>query len=152
MFPHPSAPPHTLFSRSHPARFPPRVCSNIGDRLMVDTMQRLPSVGRKGIPPNKVTLCLRKVPDGFIPRTAIQKVEARAVDDPAYTKVKAGFSKGTQQEKKAANTALKALVKEIAALTVLEMRKVAKFVVGTAQSAARKNDQVDVLLTKPSFL
>ena len=118
---------------------------------MVDTMQKLPSVGRKGIPPNKVTLCLRKVPDKFIPRTAIQKVEARAEKDPAYKKV-IDTLQGNAAQKKATDKALKALVKEIAALTVLEMRKVARFVVGTAQSAARKNDQVDVLLTKPSFL
>ena len=117
---------------------------------MVDTMRKLPSVGRKGIPPNKVTLCLRKVPDNFVPRKAIQRVIEKQ-DVATFTKFvtdyRAAAGNGPLQASLCAN-----LIAAIAAETMLEMRKISKLVVGTAQSAARKNEQVDVLLTKPSFL
>ena len=45
---------------------------NIGDKLMVDTMRRVPSKVRKGIPNEKVRLVLRKVPQGFVPQTAMR--------------------------------------------------------------------------------
>ena len=115
---------------------------------MVDTMRKLPSVGRKGIPPNKVTLCLRKVPDNFVPRKAIERVQAK--QNVARFNQFVGAYQPASNARKA--ELLAELVAEIAAETMLEMRKISKLVVGTAQSAARKNEQVDVLLTKPSFL
>lgn len=117
---------------------------------MVDTMRKLPSVGRKGIPPNKVTLCLRKVPDNFVPRKAIERVQANSDVANLLAAFAAGYQPGLSVARKA--TLRAELIAQIAAETMLEMRKISKLVVGTAQSAARKNEQVDVLLTKPSFL
>ena len=116
---------------------------------MVDTMRKLPSVGRKGIPPNKVTLCLRKVPDNFVPRKAVERVQAKQ-DAATFDRFVAEYTNPANARNQA--TLRAAFIAEIAADTMLEMRKISKLVVGTAQSAARKNEQVDVLLTKPSFL
>ena len=93
---------------------------------MVDTMDALPK--RKGIPNEKVTLVLRKVPQNYIP----DKVRAA---------VTAGIDDGTL------NTNDKIITQ-----TILELRKAGKWVVGEAKSAARKGEQLDVLLTRPSFL
>lgn len=135
---------------THPLLFFDSCASNIGDRLMVDTMRKLPSVGRKGIPPNKVTLCLRKVPDNFVPRKAIERVQAKQNVADLLAAFVGDYPAATDATAEAALRAT--LIAQIAAETMLEMRKISKLVVGTAQSAARKNEQVDVLLTKPSFL
>ena len=89
---------------------------------MVDTMDALPQ--RKGIPNEKVTLVLRKVPQNYVPgkvRAAVKKAIPAADDD-------------------------------VITQTILELRKAGKWVVGEAKSAARKGEQLDVLLTRPSFL
>lgn len=93
---------------------------------MVDTMDALPQ--RKGIPNEKVTLVLRKVPQGYIP-------------DTVRTAVKAAFGAADD-----------ALLDRVITRTILELRKAGKWVVGEAKSAARKGEQLDVLLTRPSFL
>ena len=81
---------------------------------------------RKGIPNEKITLVLRKVTDNYIPKLVKEKVKKKCPD-------------GTP-------------VDEVITQTILEMRKAGRWVVGEAKSAARKGEQLDVLLTRPSFI
>ena len=99
---------------------------NIGDRLMAVPMTNLPS-HRKGIPNEKITMVFKKVDKSYIPKKVKEAVQA-----------KFGGTTGN--------------VDQIIAETILQFRKAGKWVVGTAMNAARANEQLDVLLTKPSFL
>ena len=120
---------------------------------MVDTMRRVPSKVRKGIPNEKVRLVLRKVPQGFVPQTAmreaLKKIEA-ARKEAGYTG-KYG-SKKTGTGATAVNSVTDDVIANIAALVITEFRKAGHWVVGVAENSARHGEQVDVLLTKPSFL
>ena len=127
---------------------------NIGDKLMVDTMKKVPSKVRKGIPNEKVRLVLRKVPHGFVPQTAIdaatKKIEAARKE--AGYKGKYGSKKVTLAAAGSANSVTDDVIANIAALVITEFRKAGHWVVGVAETSARHGEQVDVLLTKPSFL
>jgi hypothetical protein len=127
---------------------------NIGDKLMVDTMKKVPSKVRKGIPNEKVRLVLRKVPQGFVPQTAMKEAVDKIID---------AMNSGTYSGKygprvvdatsgKVKEPETRAAIKEIAALVITEFRKAGHWVVGVAENSARHGEQVDVLLTKPSFL
>lgn len=124
---------------------------NIGDKLMVDTMKKVPSKVRKGIPNEKVRLVLRKVPQGFVPQTAM---------DAALAKIKAARNKGVVKFGPAqindgtnnVDAVTDEVIKNIAALVLTEFRKAGNWVVGVAENSARHGEQLDVLLTKPSFL
>lgn len=97
---------------------------NIGDRLMCDVMRQVPSKPRKGIPNEKVTLILRKVPKNYVPKQVRKAVKASGETD----------------------------VDKVITQTILELRKQSAWVVGVAMNAARAGEQLDVLLTKPSFV
>lgn len=116
---------------------------SIGDRLMCDVMKQVPSKPRKGIPNEKVTLILRKVPKNYIPK----KVK-KAVED--------SFTLKTKKTEFADDNAVEKYIKElrdnIIAKTILELRKQSAWLVGVAMNAARAGEQLDVLLTKPSFV
>jgi hypothetical protein len=127
---------------------------NIGDKLMVDTMQKVPSKVRKGIPNEKVRLVLRKVPQGFVPDTAIKAAVKRISD----AQSKAGYSDDkygaplTKADGTPDGDATKAVIENIAAVVLAEFRRAGNWVVGVAENSARHGEQLDVLLTKPSFL
>lgn len=127
---------------------------NIGDKLMVDTMKRVPSKVRKGIPNEKVRLVLRKVPQGFVPKRAIDK---------ALEKIQAARAGGDDEKFGEAQVAdsdpdvmhdavTDDVVKNIAALVIAEYRRAGHWIVGVAENSARHGEQLDVLLTKPSFV
>lgn len=126
---------------------------NIGDKLMVDTMQKVPSKVRKGIPNEKVRLVLRKVPQGFVPDTALKAAVAKiqkAQATPAGT-AKFGpvlINDGTTD----VDAVTDAVIRNIAAVVIAEFRRAGNWVVGVAENSARHGEQLDVLLTKPSFL
>lgn len=101
---------------------------NIGDRLMAAPMTELPSA-RKGIPNEKVTMVLKKVDKNYVSK-----------------KVRVAVKKKYPTVAAAAN------IDQIITETILQFRKAGSWVVGTAMNAARANEQIDVLLTKPSFL
>lgn len=109
---------------------------DIGDRLYVDTMDRIPE--RKGIPHEKMTLVLRKVKKHYM----ANYVAGRVFEEFQGKKL---LTEETPAD-------VRRLVGLTIAATVKHMRKAGKWVVGTAMSAARKGEQMDVLLTKPSFL
>lgn len=115
---------------------------NIGDKLMVDTMQRVPSKVRKGIPNEKVRLVLRKVPQGFVPKRAMDKTLEKIRADRANGGDKYGDDADVPDE----------LVRNIAALVIAEYRRAGHWIVGVAENSARHGEQLDVLLTKPSFV
>lgn len=122
---------------------------------MVDTMQRVPSKVRKGIPNEKVRLVLRKVPQGFVPRKAIQNTlkkikAARANAETKFGKEKEVVGEGDDAQEVDAVT--DAVVKNIAALVLTEFRRAGHWIVGVAENSARQGEQLDVLLTKPSFV
>jgi len=128
---------------------------NIGDKLMVDTMQKVPSKVRKGIPNEKVRLVLRKVPQGFVPDTAlkaavakIQKVQGTVAGDAKFGPAKVLDSDGTTEYP----ATTKDVIENIAAVVIAEFRRAGNWVVGVAENSARHGEQLDVLLTKPSFL
>lgn len=116
---------------------------NIGDRLMCDVMRQVPSKPRKGIPNEKVTLILRKVPKNYVPKQV-----KKAVQDSLTLK--------TEQSDFTDDAAVKKYSEElrdnVIAKTILELRKQSAWVVGVAMNAARAGEQLDVLLTKPSFV
>lgn len=127
---------------------------SIGDKLMVDTMQRPPSKVRKGIPNEKVRCVLRKVPPGYVPQKAMNAAVDKIIDamkEGAYDEKKYGAkivdATGALEEDDQ-----KAALKNIVALAILELRKAGQWVVGVAENSARHGEQLDVLLTKPSFL
>lgn len=109
---------------------------SVGDRLMADIIDRYPTQARKGVPNEKVTMVLKKVPRGYVPDTVIQ-----AVSDVHLANVA-----GDDDDAREAN--LKAIIVD----TILALRRSGDWVVGKAVSSARKGEQLDVLLTKPSFL
>ena len=126
---------------------------NIGDKLMVDTMKRVPSKVRKGIPNEKVRLVLRKVPHGFVPQTAIVEAVKKIKETRKTDKVKYGDEEVTDAAgAKVADSVTDKVIENIAALVITEFRKAGHWVVGVAENSARHGEQVDVLLTKPSFL
>ena len=125
---------------------------NIGDKLMVDTMRRVPSKVRKGIPNEKVRLVLRKVPQGFVPKTAIDEALKKIKETRRTDKVKYGVKEVTLKSAGKADAVTDAVIEQIAALVITEFRKAGHWVVGVAENSARHGEQVDVLLTKPSFL
>lgn len=96
---------------------------NIGDRLMAAPMTEPPS-HRKGIPNEKVTMIFKKVSENYVPNKVREAVKASG----------------------------KTAVDDVITETILQFRKAGRWVVGTAMNAARPNEQLDVLLTKPSFL
>jgi hypothetical protein len=102
---------------------------SVGDRLMAGVMRQYPTKQRKGVPNEKVTMTLRKVPAGGI-ANIVQK------------RVKDVFKSQNND----------ALVEAVVRKTILEFRKAGNWVVGKAVSSARQGEQLDVLLTKPSFL
>ena len=120
---------------------------------MVDTMRKVPSKVRKGIPNEKVRLVLRKVPQGFVPQTAIDAAADKIIDalnSGTYSgKYGPGVVDATGNLKEPET---KAAIKQIAALVITEFRKAGHWVVGVAENSARHGEQLDVLLTKPSFL
>lgn len=130
---------------------------NIGDKLMVDTMQKVPSKVRKGIPNEKVRLVLRKVPQGFVPDTAIKAALARIKADQDRV-VDFNLTPAVQQDSSLAQTSkygpatTDAIIENIAAAVIAEFRRAGNWVVGVAENSARHGEQLDVLLTKPSFL
>ena len=124
---------------------------NIGDKLMVDTMKKVPSKVRKGIPNEKVRLVLRKVPHGFVPQTAMNEALKKIKETRKKNKVRYGDKKaGTGAT--AVDSVTDDVIRNIAALVITEFRKAGHWVVGVAENSARHGEQVDVLLTKPSFL
>ncbi len=125
---------------------------NIGDKLMVDTMNRVPSKVRKGIPNEKVRLVLRKVPQGFVPQTAINEALKKITETRKTNKKKYGADTVTLTAAGTAPSVTDKVIKEIAALVITEFRKAGHWVVGVAENSARHGEQLDVLLTKPSFL
>ena len=130
---------------------------NIGDKLMVDTMQKVPSKVRKGIPNEKVRLVLRKVPQGFVPDTAIKAALDRINADQQRV-IKFNLTPAVQQNSSLAQTSkygaatTDAVIENIAAAVIAEFRRAGNWVVGVAENSARHGEQLDVLLTKPSFL
>lgn len=124
---------------------------NIGDKLMVDTMQRVPSKVRKGIPNEKVRLVLRKVPHGFVPQTAMDAAVEKIRDAQKKKETKYG-PEAVDGAGQVDDDATKAVIRNIAAVVIAEFRKAGHWVVGVAENSARHGEQVDVLLTKPSFL
>jgi len=135
----------------------------IGDKLMVDTMRRVPSKVRKGIPNEKVRLVLRKVPQGFVPHKAMAqalariKAEQKSVRDwnvANQTKIDADPTTDPTVAKTSKYGAASndEIVNNIAALVITEFRKAGHWVVGVAENSARHGEQLDVLLTKPSFV
>lgn len=124
---------------------------NIGDKLMVDTMQKVPSKVRKGIPNEKVRLVLRKVPPGFVPEIAMKAAVAKIRDAQGKSDLKYGPEVLDATGSADADATIDA-IRNIAALVIAEFRKAGHWVVGVAESSARHGEQVDVLLTKPSFL
>ena len=131
---------------------------NIGDKLMVDTMKKVPSKVRKGIPNEKVRLVLRKVPHGFVPEkameAAIAKIDKARIDGnlTKYGDNKVKIPAGVLTQDVIEDSVTDAVVKNIAALVIAEFRKAGHWVVGVAENSARHGEQLDVLLTKPSFL
>jgi len=125
---------------------------NIGDKLMVDTMKKVPSKVRKGIPNEKVRLVLRKVPHGFVPQTAIDAATKKIKETRKKNKAKYGEDTVTLAAAGSANSVTDDVIANIAALVITEFRKAGHWVVGVAENSARHGEQVDVLLTKPSFL
>lgn len=121
---------------------------NIGDKLMVDTMRRVPSKVRKGIPNEKVRLVLRKVPQGFVPQMAIKEALKKIKEIRKTNKTRFGMDKVAA----AGNSVTDEVIENIAALVITEFRKAGHWVVGVAENSARHGEQLDVLLTKPSFL
>lgn len=121
---------------------------------MVDTMQRVPSKVRKGIPNEKVRLVLRKVPQGFVPKRAIDK----ALEKIKATRAGGEYLKfGEAQVADTDNVTMHDavtddVVKNIAALVIAEFRRAGHWIVGVAENSARHGEQLDVLLTKPSFV
>lgn len=111
---------------------------------MVDTMDVVPQ--RKGIPNEKVTLVLRKVPEDYLKDRIFDRVAARGESFLRELDSEEGEGKKNSQDKNLR------LLKHLVGLTILEMRKAGKWVVGVAMSAARKGEQLDVLLTRPSFI
>lgn len=105
---------------------------NIGDRLMAAPMTELPSA-RKGIPNEKVTMVLKKVEKNYV---------SKKVRDAVRASNSYNSSGSTEQQ----------LIDKVITETILQFRKAGSWVVGTAMNAARANEQIDVLLTKPSFL
>lgn len=126
---------------------------NIGDKLMVDTMRKVPSKVRKGIPNEKVRLVLRKVPPGYVPQTAMSAALKKIIGAMKLATYSGKYgprvddANGDMMEPET-----KRGIQEIAALVITEFRKAGNWVVGVAESSARHGEQVDVLLTKPSFL
>ena len=121
---------------------------------MVDTMRRVPSKVRKGIPNEKVRLVLRKVPQGFVPQTAMREALKKIKDirnTPGY-QGKYGKKEVTLTAAGKKDSVTDNVIENIAALIITEFRKAGHWVVGVAENSARHGEQVDVLLTKPSFL
>ena len=128
---------------------------------MVDTMQKTPSKTRKGIPNEKVRLVLRKVPKNFVPQTTMDEVmrimnkenkrvmelNADLGDGEAPTRGKYGLPTDGQ-----GILISEAELQNLIALVILQFRKAGHWVVGVAENSARHGEQLDVLLTKPSFL
>ena len=110
---------------------------NVGDRLMAAPMLTYPSKQRKGIPNEKVTMCLKKVKHNYVP----SKVKDAVVDE-FVREVKIATTDETARK----------AVEDIITATILAFRKSGEWVVGKAVSSARNGEQMDVLLTKPSFL
>lgn len=125
---------------------------NIGDKLMVDTMQKVPSKVRKGIPNEKVRLVLRKVPQGFVPKTALDKTLEKIKAARARSDFKYGGETIRTDDNREYPSTTDDIVRNIAALVITEFRKAGHWVVGVAENSARHGEQLDVLLTKPSFL
>ena len=115
---------------------------------MVDTMRRVPSKVRKGIPNEKVRLVLRKVPQGFVPQMAMKEALKKIKEIRKTNKTRFGMDKVAA----AGNSVTDDVIKNIAALVITEFRKAGHWVVGVAENSARHGEQLDVLLTKPSFL
>lgn len=109
---------------------------------MVDTMQRVPSKVRKGIPNEKVRLVLRKVPQQFVPTRAMNKTLEKIRADRANGGDKYGDDADVTDD----------VVRNIAALVIAEYRRAGHWIVGVAENSARHGEQLDVLLTKPSFV
>lgn len=92
---------------------------HMGDLLMLDVPNEVPTKQRRGIPNEKVRFVLRPVPENYLVDRVVKIT---------------GFMK-----------------KDIATI-IAAYRKAAKHIVGKAVSSARAHEQVDVLLTKPSFV
>ena len=114
---------------------------------MVDTMNKVPSKVRKGIPNEKVRLVLRKVPRDFVPQKAINAAVTKIMD----AMNAAGYA-DKYGSKEATDAATESAIKNIAAVVITEFRRAGHWVVGVAENSARHGEQLDVLLTKPSFL
>lgn len=97
---------------------------HMGDLLMLDVPNEVPTKQRRGIPNEKVRFVLRPVPENYL------------VDQ-----VKATLNK---QSVSISDTKI--------AKVIAAYRKAAKHIVAKAVSSARAHEQVDVLLTKPSFV
>lgn len=126
---------------------------NIGDKLMVDTMRKVPSKVRKGIPNEKVRLVLRKVPPGFVPQNAMKAALEKIIGEMKLDTYSGKYGPRVDDvDGNMLEPQTKKYIKKIAALVITEFRKSGNWVVGVAESSARHGEQVDVLLTKPSFL
>ena len=119
---------------------------------MVDTMRRVPSKVRKGIPNEKVRLVLRKVPQGFVPQTAMREALKKIKEIRKTDKTRFGAKKVTLAAAGSADSVTDKVIENIAAVVITEFRKAGHWVVGVAENSARHGEQLDVLLTKPSFL
>ena len=103
---------------------------NIGDKLMVDTMKKVPSKVRKGIPNEKVRLVLRKVPHGFVPEktmeAAIAKIAKARIDGnlTKYGDNKVKIPAGVLTQDVIEDSVTDAVVKNIAALVIAEQATV----------------------------
>lgn len=107
---------------------------------MVAAPDQVPTKQRRGIPNEKYRLILKKVPEGYVPRTAMERTIA-IIKAMSQTDQLAKFGTHTDAQLSA-----------IAALLITQFRKAGDWVVGTAENSARNGEQLDVLLTKPSFL
>lgn len=119
---------------------------------MVDTMKRVPSKVRKGIPNEKVRLVLRKVPQGFVPKRAIDKALEKIQAARADADFKFGAAIIEDGDGNQYPSTTDDVVKNIAALVIAEFRRAGHWIVGVAENSARHGEQLDVLLTKPSFV
>lgn len=128
---------------------------------MVDTMQKTPSKTRKGIPNEKVRLVLRKVPKNFVPKTTKDEV-IRIMTKEMERAQEANQQLGEGDEETRGKYGMvvegqgtlltDAELNNLIALVILQFRKAGHWVVGVAENSARHGEQLDVLLTKPSFL
>ena len=119
---------------------------------MVDTMKKVPSKVRKGIPNEKVRLVLRKVPQGFVPKTAMREALKKIKEIRKTNKKRFGEEKVAGAGGASIDSVTDKVIENIAAVVITEFRKAGHWVVGVAENSARHGEQLDVLLTKPSFL